>query len=188
MIPHQTPPHHHHPDLHQCSSLTSPIQVVHMHFSHPHHQHHHFILPEAPPYPSPLTPRTPNTPSEFNTGLVPNQFAGNDSGYDTSSYYSNSSASTMSPNMMSSPNVVLSNRVPHHHNNYQHHHVSLGPLRPPPHLEDSPVSPPVYTRHYHEMEASTNQFVYNNYNNIAENPEEEELLDAIATWQEQSDD
>jgi len=39
------------------------------------------------------------------------------------------------------------------------------------------------------MEVSTQaSYLYNNYNNIAENPEEEELLDAIAHWQEQGDD
>jgi hypothetical protein len=169
----------------RASSVPSPM-TPHLP---PHHQHHHFILPDAPTYPSPLTPRTPNTPSEFNTAMLSNQFAGNDSGYDTSSYYSNSSASALSPNMMSSPTVGLSNRLSHHHSYQHHHHVPQGPVRPAAHIEeDSPVSPPVYTRHYHDMETTTNQFVYNNYNNIAENPEEEELLDAIATWQEQSDD
>ncbi len=187
----------------RASSVPSPM-TPHMP---PLQPHHHFILPDAPPYPSPLTPRTPNTPaSEFGsamTVLSNQQFpAANDSGYETSSYYSTtSSSSSLSPNMMSPLNIAGRNssmlQHPQQHRLLHHHQMSLmspassGPLRPSVHLESSPVSPPVYNRpqQYHEMEVSTQaSYLYNNYNNIAENPEEEELLDAIAHWQEQGDD
>ena len=186
----------------RASSVPSPM-TPHMP---PLHPHHHFILPDAPPYPSPLTPRTPNTPaSEFGsamTVLSNQQFpAANDSGYETSSYYSTTSSSSLSPNMMSPMNIAGRNSsMSQHQQQHLHHHqmslmspASSGPLRPSAHLESSPVSPPVYNRpqQYHEMEVSSNvsyNHLYNNYNNIAENPEEEELLDAIAHWQEQGDE
>jgi len=104
--------------------------------------------------------------------------------------------------MLSPMNIAGRNSSMSQHQQQQllHHHqlslmspASSGPLRLSAHLESSPVSPPVYSRpqQYHEMEVSSNvgyNHLYNNYNNIAENPEEEELLDAIAHWQEQGDD
>ena len=38
------------------------------------------------------------------------------------------------------------------------------------------------------LEAVGQQFHYGDFVGIAENPEEEELLDAIAKWQEQEDE
>ena len=167
----------------RASSVPSPMTP---HMPPLQHQQHHFILPDVPTYPSPLTPRTPNTPAsgDFMT-LSNNPYPSNDSGYETSSFYS-SSTSSLSPSMMS-PHCHP--QRPHHLQHHQHQLASSMSPASVRHLEASPVSPPVFSRpqQYHEMEVSSH-FHYNNFNGIAENPEEEELLDAIAKWQEQGDE
>ena len=156
----------------RASSIPSPMTP---HIQGHQHQQHHFILPDVPPYPSPLTPRTPSTPAstDFIQMSGGNHFPSNDSGYETSSYYSSSSPV-----------------VGHCHPGRQHlQHPHL--MTPSGHqLDSSPVSPPVFHR-YNEIDAAAavNHFQYtNDFGGIAENPEEEELLDAIAKWQEQTDE
>jgi hypothetical protein len=106
-------------------------------------------------------------------------FPSNDSGYETSSYYSSSSPSLSSNGQAS--------RL--------HHPLQQVPMSVMSghHLDSSPVSPPVYHRsqHYHQPQLQhvvESGYQYNDFSSIAENPEEEELLDAIAKWQEQGDD
>jgi len=166
----------------RASSVPSPMTP---HLPQLHHPHHQFILPDAPTYPSPLTPKTPSTPMSADFMVNSHYTAGsNDSGYDTNSFFSNSS-NLMSP--------VSTCHRPVHHSGH-HHQMEMvspsDPLRGQQHLSNSPVSPPVYPSRpqtYTDMEVP--HPYYTNYSNIiAENPEEEELLDAIAKWQEQDDE
>ena len=164
----------------RASSIPSPM-TPHLLQNHSHHQQqHHFILPEVPTYPSPLTPRTPNTPAstEFNQ-MSGNHFPSNDSGYDTSSFYSASSPSIMSPGVGGNCHQVRPSHLLQHP---QH-------LVPNHHLE-SPISPPMFSQsnQFQVLEAAGQQFHYGDFVGIAKNLEEEELLDAIAKWQEQEDE
>eukprot|EP00095_Tigriopus_kingsejongensis_P005568 snap_masked-scaffold12_size759060-processed-gene-3.3 protein:Tk05568 transcript:snap_masked-scaffold12_size759060-processed-gene-3.3-mRNA-1 annotation:"transcriptional regulator" len=122
-----------------------------------------------PNYPNPLTPRTPNTPDNFLH--VNNYGGGNESGYETSSYYS--TGSMLSPvSHVSGPNQALVDYSPNGHS------PSTGNLYPadtgvqhyPQAPPAGPVNPnwpePIPTAYY-------------------ENSEEDELLDAIAKWQDQ---
>ena len=163
----------------RASSIPSPMTP---HIQGHQYQQHHFILPDVPPYPSPLTPRTPNTPmsSEFISMSSGNHFPSNDSGYETSSYYSSSSP-------------VVGHCHPGRQQHLQHQQMMTSGHQ----LDSSPVSPPVFHR-YNDMDAvavaaaaaaAVNHFQYSSdFGGIAENPEEEELLDAIAKWQEQTDE
>ena len=119
-------------------------------------------------YPSPLTPRTPNTPNgsvngDQYTQLQPlaggQHFGSNESGYETSSYYS---SGLMSPHQYSaSPHPQQQHHNHHHHQQQQQQHHQM--------------QHPGYGYQQHIPTA------------YYENSEEDELLDAIAKWQDQED-
>jgi len=146
-----------------ASSAPSPM-TPHM----PQIHQHHFTLPDTTSYPSPLTPGTPNTPTanDFrvpNRGYSPNC---NDSGFGTSSFFSTNSS-------------ILS-KVVSACNEMMRPHGQIG-------VDLSPVSSISYQRQTNQIFDMGSQYYNNFHQSITENPEEEELLDAIAKWQEQED-
>ena len=133
---------------------------------------YHQNSPQGFQYPSPLTPRTPNTPSSaqefsahFGHAHMP-VTSGNESGYETSSYYSHSS-SMMSPQGMISQ---LSQPSQFH---------------PRPSSTSSSSSPPMTAATSAPQEAF--QESYSSMDFYGNQSEEDELLDVIAKWQDQDD-
>lgn len=116
-------------------------------------------------YPSPMTPRTPTTPKMM-TPECNFDTANNESGYETSSYYS---SSLMSPRL-------------HHesYNSIQHHPDTYSPT--------SSVS-----SNEHTNVQQTNEYILGNtyshqqQGDFYHNSEEDELLDVIAKWQDQDE-
>ena len=119
-------------------------------------------------YPSPLTPRTPTTPGG---GGYPAQFpSGNESGYETSSYYSSSSSGLVSPHQPQG----FAQLSPHHHN--ENEDSSTTTSSPEAH----------YVQHqqmYQQQQDSAHMASMDFY----DTSEEDELLDVIAKWQDQED-
>ncbi len=153
------------------------------HLQQPHQPAQHFQ------YPSPLTPRTPTSaapPASEGPGASANFYtfsnstaaAGNESGYETSSYYSHS------PGLVSP-----SSHHGHHHGHHPHHQAFAPPppalVAPPPRPDSSSSSSASPTSAY------TPNFFYSSTATAASDDaaaaQEEELLDAIASWQDQED-
>ncbi|XP_059080310.1 helix-loop-helix protein 4-like [Tigriopus californicus] len=171
----------------QSSGLDSPTQSIPTtptsSSSHTHLGHNKDIPPPpplsmAPPalqqrftpptYSGPLTPRTPNTPDQY---LNHNFNNGNESGYETSSYYSTGS-------MVSPVPQVPSNHVMLEYSPNGHSPSTTGSVYSVP---DSSLS----HQHFPVQEALTPTWQTPIPTSYYENSEEDELLDAIAKWQDQ---
>ena len=162
-----------------------------------------FISQQQQQHSFPLTPRTPDSASDFTlsnvrppSSLIPPPTTlsnvGNESGYETSNYYSQPS-SLMSPD---SSHYSL----PIHHNQHHHqHHQHPLLLAPVFHHHHSPVnsvetSPSVFSDSSsffssagHPSTPALAPAMPSNYfytDCMEQNSEEDELLDAIVKWQE----